>query len=453
MIKNIVKNQRKFYKTGKTKSYGFRMRALARLKNALINNEELIYDALAADLNKSKTEAYLCEIGIVLDEIRYHERHLSNWMRKKPVKPSLGQLPGNCFRLPEPYGVTLIMAPWNYPINLCIEPLIGAISGGNTAILKPSAYAPATSKVISKIIAEAFPPYYITVVEGGREENTSLLNEKFDYIFFTGSPEVGKIVMEAASKHLTPVTLELGGKSPVIVDNTANISLAARRIAFGKVTNGGQTCVAPDYLLIHRDVKDIFVTKYKASLKEFFPDRDMSNMVTIISDKHYNRLKELQTDGRIILGGGYDDKRRFIEPTLIGSVNLDSPLMKEEIFGPILPIITYDSLDECVKIIGELAKPLALYIFSENRKAIDKIFHNCSFGGGCINDTLLHLANPRLPFGGVGASGMGSYHGKKSFETFTHYRSIYKQSTRLDYPIRYMPYTHCKYKIFKKILG
>lgn len=452
LINGIVKKQRKFFETGKTKSYGFRIRALGRLKKAIIRNEELLYNALKADLNKSNAETYLCEIGIVLDEISYHEKRLHRWMRKQYIKPSLGQFPGTCFRLPEPYGVTLIMAPWNYPINLCMEPLIGAISGGNTVILKPSDYAPETSKVITKIISEAFVPYYITVVEGGREENKSLLTEEFDYIFFTGSSKVGKVVMKAASKNLTPVTLELGGKSPVIVDKTANIKLAARRIAFGKVTNAGQTCVAPDYLLIHRDVKERFIREYKKALEKFFVDKDYSDMVTIISEKHYKRLKGLIAEEDIILGGGYDDKRRFIEPTLIDNVSLDSPVMKEEIFGPILPIITYDKLVESIHIIRALDKPLALYVFSESRRTIDRIYHNCSFGGGCINDTLLHLTNPRLPFGGVGASGMGSYHGKKSFETFTHYRSIFRQSTRLDLPIRYMPYTDSKLKLLKRVL-
>ncbi|CRZ34967.1 aldehyde dehydrogenase (NAD+) [Herbinix hemicellulosilytica] len=452
MIGKIVEEQRKFYLTGKTLDYKFRMKALSRLRNAIIHYEEDIYDALAKDLNKSKTETYLCEIGIVLDEIRYHQRNLHRWMKKRVIMPSIGQLPGRCYSLPEPYGVTLIMAPWNYPINLCFAPLIGAISAGNTAVLKPSAYAPETSKVIEKIISEAFPPYYITVVSGGRKENALLLGQKFDYIFFTGSPTVGRVVMEAAAKNLTPVTLELGGKSPVIVDETANIRLAAKRIAFGKVTNAGQTCVAPDYLLIHSKVKDKFIIEYKRALQKFFPDNDMSRMVTIISEKHYERLKNLLTDGRIILGGQFDDERLFIEPTLIDGVGLSAPIMKEEIFGPILPIITYDNLDECIEVIRSLPKPLALYIFSENRKNIRKVLNTCSFGGGCINDTILHLANPRLPFGGVGESGMGSYHGKKSFETFTHYRSVFKQSSKIDIPIRYMPYTEKKLRLLKNIL-
>lgn len=452
MIKKIVEEQKKFYQTGKTLDYKFRMRALNRLRNAIIRNEEALYEALALDLNKSKYEAYLCEIGIVLDEIRYHKNHLHHWMKKIPVIPSIGQLPGICYRLPEPYGVTLIMAPWNYPVNLCFAPLIGAISGGNTVILKPSEYAPATGKVIEKIISEAFPPYYITVITGGRKENALLLDEKFDYIFFTGSPNVGKIVMEAASRNLTPVSLELGGKSPVIVDETANIRLAARRIAFGKVTNAGQTCVAPDYLLVHSKVRDKFIVEYKKALRNFFHRNDMSRMVTIISDKHYNRLKGLLEDGRIILGGRYDDERRFIEPTLIDCISLSSSIMDEEIFGPILPIITYDKINECIDIIRSYPKPLALYIFSENKKTVNKILHTCSFGGGCVNDTLLHLVNPRLPFGGVGNSGMGSYHGKKSFKTFTHYKSIFRQSTIIDIPLRYMPYTDKKFQLIKKVL-
>ena len=452
MIHDMVKAQRKFYSTGNTKSYSFRMKALSRLRKAILNNEDILYDALASDLNKTKHEAYLCELGIVLDEIKFHMKHLRSWMRRRPVLPYFSQLPGSCFRSPEPYGVTLIMAPWNDPINLCFEPLIGAISAGNTAIIKPSGYAPATSKAIKKIIAEAFPPYYIDVVEGGREENTSLLKEEFDYIFFTGSPAVGKVVMEAASKHLTPVTLELGGKSPVIVDKTANIRLAARRIAFGKVTNGGQTCVAPDYLLIHKSIRDKFVEAYEAELMSFFPHGEMSDMVTIISKRHYDRLKALMTEGHIVLGGRYDDDRRFIMPTLIDQVDLDSPIMKEEIFGPILPMITYDKIDDFIDMINTLPKPLAFYIFSEDKRIINRLLNGCSFGGGCINDTIMHLVNPRLPFGGVGASGMGSYHGRMSFETFSHYRSIFRQSTKIDLPLRYMPYTEKKLKLIKKIL-
>ncbi len=452
MITEIVNAQRSFYRSGATRSYAFRMKALSKLKNAILRNEGLLLEALAIDLNKSESEAYLCEIGIVLDEIRFHQKNLQRWMRNRRVGTAIGQLPGSCFRSPEPYGVTLIMAPWNYPVNLCFEPLIGAISGGNTAVVKPSEYASATSAAVTRIIKETFPPEYITVVEGGRDQNTALLKERFNYIFFTGSTEVGKVVMEAAAKYLTPVTLELGGKSPVIVDETANIRLAARRIAFGKVINAGQTCVAPDYLLIHESVKDRFVKEYEMALKSFFPSGNWSEMVNLISDKHYKRVKNLMKDGHVLLGGGYDDQKRFIEPTLIDRVDIESPIMKEEIFGPLLPIISFKKLDDCIEMIQSLPEPLALYLFTKNSKTRKKVFHFCSFGGGCINDTIMHLANPRLPFGGVGASGMGSYHGKKSFDTFTHYRSVFHQVNCFDNPIRYMPYKEWKHKLVRRVL-
>lgn len=452
MFKKIVEVQRAYYMSGATRSYEFRMDALNKLKKSILLNETLLYTAFKTDLNKSEYESYLCEIGIVLDELRFHQKHLRKWMKYRRARTSTGLLPGRCFIAPEPYGVTLIMAPWNYPLNLCFVPLIGAISSGNTAVIKPSAYAPATSSAIAKIISEAFSPEYITAVEGGRQQNTALLEERFDYIFFTGSTQVGRVVMETAAKHLTPVTLELGGKSPVIVDETANIKLAAKRIAFGKVLNAGQTCVAPDYLLIHESVKDSFVKEFEAALNDFFPDADMSHMVTIISEKHYLRLKALFSGENILLGGKYDDSRRFIEPTLIDGVTLQSPIMREEIFGPMLPIISYNNLEECIEFIRNLEKPLALYLFTESKRTREKILSRCSFGGGCINDVILHMASPNLPFGGVGASGMGSYHGKKSFDTFTHYRSIFKQHSKIDNLLRYLPYSKSKLKIVKNIL-
>jgi len=453
MIKNIVEKQRAFYLSGATRSIDFRMEALTKLKQAVLKNETLLAEAMKADLNKSESESFLCEIGMVLDELKYHQKHLRTWMKERRIKPSMAQLTGRCFISPEPYGVTLIMAPWNYPVNLCFVPLIGAISAGNTVLLKPSAYARATSSAIAKVIAETFPPEYITVVEGGRQENTALLEEKLDYIFFTGSPEVGRIVMTAAAKHLTPVTLELGGKSPVIVDETANILLAAKRIAFGKVINSGQTCIAPDYLLIHEQVKDSFVKEFAKALEEFFPDGKMDQMCTIITPKHYERLKGLIAGEKILLGGRYDDARRFIEPTLIDGVTLDSPIMREEIFGPLLPIIPYREFDECLSCIRSLPRPLAFYLFSENPKTQRLFLEKISFGGGCINDTIMHFPNPRMPFGGVGNSGLGSYHGKYSFDTFTHYRSVFKQSTRMDIAMRYMPYTKEKLKLIRKVLG
>lgn len=452
MISQIVQSQREYFLTGATRGYEFRAEALIKLKEAIIKNEKELSDALRADLNKSETEAYLTETGIVLDELSYHQKHLKKWMKRKSVKTAIGQLPGRCFIAPEPYGVSLIMSPWNYPVNLCFEPLIGAISGGNCAVVKPSAYAPATSAAIAKLISDTFPKEYITVIEGGRQQNAQLLEEKFDYIFFTGSVEVGKVVMEAASKHLTPVTLELGGKSPVIVDETANIKLSAKRIAFGKVTNAGQTCIEPDYMFIHESRKDEFVEEFKNALKSFFPDGDMSGMCTIISDKHYTRVKRLMEGGHIILGGGSDDSRRFIEPTLFDGVTSESPIMQEEIFGPLLPIMTYKSLDECISFIQSRPRPLALYMFTESKANMERILSTCSFGGGCINDVIMHVATPNMPFGGVGYSGMGDYHGKKSFDTFTHYRSIFSQSTRMDISLRYMPYDDKKLWLLKKVL-
>ena len=452
MISQMVQSQREYFLTGATRGYEFRAEALRRLKEAIIKNEKELSDALKADLNKSPTEAYLTEIGIVLDEISYHQKHLKKWMKRRRVKTAIGQLPGRCFIAPEPYGVALIMSPWNYPINLCFEPLVGAISGGNCAVVKPSAYAPATSFVIAKLISEAFPKEYIAVIEGGRQQNALLLEEKFDYIFFTGSVEVGKIVMQAASKNLTPITLELGGKSPVIVDETANIKLSAKRIAFGKVTNAGQTCVEPDYLFIHESKKAAFVEEFKNALKGFFPDGDMSGMGTIVSEKHYRRVKGLMEGEHIILGGGTDDSRRFIEPTILDGITFESPIMQEEIFGPILPIMTYKSLDECISFIQSRPRPLALYMFTESRANRERILNTCSFGGGCINDVIMHIATPHMPFGGVGYSGMGDYHGKKSFDTFTHYRSIFSQSTKIDVNLRYMPYDEKKLSLLKKVL-
>ena len=337
-------------------------------------------------------------------------------------------------------------------MQLCLSPLVGAISGGNCAVLKPSAYAPATSAAIAKIIAQTFDPQHIAVVEGGRAENSALLAQRFDTIFFTGSVAVGKVVMEAAAKHLTPVTLELGGKSPVIVDETADLKLAARRIAFGKVLNAGQTCVEPDYLLIQRSVKDAFVDAYRQALREFFPDGKMDEMPVIVSEKHFARVKYLLEGQNAVLGGQTDAATRFVAPTLLDDVRPDSPVMQEEIFGPILPMLCYDRLDEAITFIRGREKPLALYLFTSDRQTERRVLDSCSFGGGCINDTIIHLATTHMPFGGVGHSGMGSYHGKKSFETFTHARSIVKKSTWLDLPMRYHPYSEKKLHLIQKFM-
>ena len=450
--KELVEKQRAFYSTGVTRTLDYRFGALGLLKKAIQDNEKRIEEALFADLHKHPMEGYMCETGLVLDEIGYHMKHLAGWMKEKRVRTPLAQFRSKSFISPEPYGVVLIMAPWNYPFQLCIEPLIGAISAGNCAIIKPSAYAPATSHVLAEIISENFEPDYIAVKEGGRAENTDLLAQRFDYIFFTGSVAVGKVVMEAAAKNLTPVSLELGGKSPVIVDETADLKVAARRVAFGKCINCGQTCVEPDYLLIHESVRDRFIEHYKEALAEFFPDGSKEQMCRIISEKHYVKKKALLEGQNAVIGGGFDDSTRFIEPTVLIDVDPASPVMQEEIFAPILPVITFSRLDEAIDFVNSREKPLALYLFTTDHDAERRVLDSCSFGGGCVNDTIIHLATPYMGFGGVGYSGMGQYHGKKSFDTFTHYRSILKKANSPDLAMRYMPYDDKKLGLVKKFL-
>ena len=451
-IHEIVESEKHFFRTGVTRGVDFRIDMLKKFRKAIIENDELISAALKADLNKQPFESYMCETGLLLEEISFHIKRLKKWSKTRRVKSGIGQLPGKSYVCPEPYGVVLIMAPWNYPVQLCLMPLVGAISAGNCAVVKPSAYAPESSRVISKLIESAFPTGFVTAVEGGREANKALLDEPFDYIFFTGSVAVGKTVMEAAAKRLTPVTLELGGKSPIIVDETANLPLAARRIAFGKVLNAGQTCVAPDYLMIEKSVEAPFIEEYKKALADFFPDGDMSGMVRIINDKHFERVCNIiDNSGSVVIGGARDAETRFIEPAVLTEVPIDSPAMQQEIFGPVLPMLPYEKLDDCIDFIRSRPKPLALYIFSENKMNQEKVLNSCSFGGGCINDTVIHLASSHMSFGGVGESGMGSYHGKKSFDTFTHYRSVLKQG-KLDVKLRYFPYKSGKEKITRMIL-
>ena len=451
-IQELVRAQRAYFLSGATRSYAFRMEQLKKLQQALRSNEALLEQAMYQDFRKAPMEVYMCETGMVLEEVRFHLKHLKGWMRERTVPTPLAQFHAKSFVSPEPYGVALIISPWNYPVQLCLNPLIGAISAGNCAVVKPSAYAAATSTAIAKLIGDTFPPEYIAAVEGGRAENQALFEEKFDYIFFTGSVEVGKTVMQAAAKHLTPVTLELGGKSPAIVDETADIKLAARRIAFGKVLNAGQTCVEPDYLLIHRSIKEAFVSEYQDALEQFFPNGDMRDMVNIISEKHYNRVKGLIQGESIALGGTFDDERRFIAPTLLDDVSPDAPIMQQEIFGPVLPMLCFDTLSEVISFVNSRPKPLAFYIFTADKAAERRLLDSCSFGGGCVNDTIIHLASSALPFGGVGESGMGSYHGKKSFDTFTHERSIVNKSTKVDLPMRYFPYSKKKLRIIKMFM-
>ncbi len=451
-ISSIVQEQRRFFDAGSTRSYNFRKTALLSLRKSILANGALIEDALKKDLGKAATEIYMTETGMVLEEISFHLKHLKHWMKDKTVPTPLSQFHGKSIISPEPHGVALIMSPWNYPLQLCLAPVVGAISGGNCVVVKPSAYAANTSHAIAKILGDAFNPEHIAVIEGGRSENSALLDEKFDYIFFTGSVSVGKIVMAAASKNLTPVTLELGGKSPCIIDETANIKLAARRAAFGKVLNGGQTCVAPDYLFVHKSVKSAFIDAFKAALDEFFPNGDLTEMPSIINDKHFERVSGLMKGEKVVCGGRTDPTKRLIEATLLDDVSPDAPVMQEEIFGPVFPIMPFSDISKCIDYIKKNPKPLALYLFTNSKKTEQQVLNNCSFGGGCINDTIIHLASSQLSFGGVGDSGMGEYHGKASFDTFSHKRSIIKKFNWIDLPMRYHPYSKIKLNLIRMFL-
>jgi aldehyde dehydrogenase (NAD+) len=450
-ISALVQAQRDFFASGATRPVSFRAEALKKLQKALRDNEAALEAALYSDFRKPAAEVFLTEIGTVSMELSFQISHLRRFARPRRAPAAIGQLPGRAFVSPEPYGVALIMAPWNYPVQLCLDPLAGALAAGNCAVVKPSAYAPETSRAIKNMLASVFDPAYVAVIEGGREENAALLDEQFDYIFFTGSRAVGKLVMEKAARHLTPVTLELGGKSPVIVDGTADVAASARRVAFGKVLNAGQTCVAPDYAFVQASVLDGFVQAYRAALREFFPD-GFGRMPVIVNEKHYARVKALLKDGRAAVGGGFDDETRFIEPTLLLDVPPDAPVLREEIFGPILPVLPYRNLEECIAYIRAREKPLALYLFTKDRKTVRRVLDTCSFGGGCVNDTILHLASSSLPFGGVGASGLGSYHGRKSFDTFSHERAVLAKPFRFDIPLRYQPYTDGKLNWMRRIM-
>lgn len=453
-IEKIVERQRAFFRTDRTKELQFRMEALNRLEASIKKHEEDINLALKKDLNKSGFESYMTEVGLTLSELSYVKRHLPFWNMKKWRLSPLAQFHAESFTVSEPYGVVLVMAPWNYPFMLCMEPLIGAIAAGNCCVLKPSAYAPAVSSVLSTVIRDAFPGKYVAVVEGGRKENTQLLDQRFDYIFFTGSVAVGKLVMEKASQNLTPVTLELGGKSPCIVTRDAKLSLAAKRLVFGKYLNSGQTCVAPDYLLIDERVKEEFLAYVIYWIEKMLGKEPLKNpdYPKMINEKHYQRVMNLIRGEKITCGGYGNPDTLQITPTVLEDVSWDAPVMREEIFGPVLPVLTFKHLDEAIVRVKEREKPLALYIFTERRETEDKILKGLSFGGGCINDTIIHLATSRMGFGGVGGSGMGSYHGKKSYDTFSHEKSIVRKSTWMDMPIRYMPYTVVKEKLLRIFL-
>ena len=451
-LTELAARQRAYFESGATRPLAARLAALRGLEEALGDWEGPIARALEEDLGKPPFESWLCETGLVREELRFLRRHLAGWMRPRRVRSPLALFPGKSVIYPKPYGRVLIMAPWNYPVQLCLSPLAGALAAGNCGVVKPSAYAPASSAVLANLLGEVFPPEHVAAVEGGRAENRALLEEPFDYIFFTGSPAVGRTVMEAAARSLTPVTLELGGKSPVIVDGTADIALAARRIAFGKVLNAGQTCVAPDYLLLQREKKGEFAAAYRRALEGFFPGGDWGELPRIVNDKHFRRLEGLLAGQKILLGGGADGARRFVEPTLLDETDPDSPGMEEELFGPILPIITFEKLEEAVAFVRARPRPLALYLFTRDKRAERAVMEGCSFGGGCVNDTIMHLASSRLPFGGVGPSGMGRYHGRASFDTFSYDCSVVKRGAWPDMPMRYHPYTRGKEKLVRGIL-
>jgi len=442
-----IKMMREYYLSGETLSYSYRLDALKKLKETVILHQQEILESLKEDLNKSHFEGFLTEIGIVILEIKDAIKHLKRWMKVKKVKTPLTLFKAKSYLYPEPYGVTLIMSPWNYPFQLAIAPLIGAISAGNCSVLKLSPDSPHTSLTTKKMIESTFDPSFITVLTGGLEESKEIIKQRFDYVFFTGSTHVGRIVMMEASKHLTPVTLELGGKSPCIIDESADLNRAAKRIAFGKFVNAGQTCIAPDYIYVHEKVKNLFIAELKKWITKFFDQKaiEKDDYPKIINQRHYQRLISLIPKDKVIYGGTYDKQK--IEPTLLDGVNRQDAIMKEEIFGPILPIISFNHIDEVIKDLKVQEKPLAIYVFTLDKKNEEKLLHLLSYGGATVNDTLMHVASGYLPFGGVGESGMGSYHGKMSFDTFTHYKSILKRSNKIDLDFRYHPYTHRKKKI------
>ena len=450
-IQSLLEKQRAYYRSGATIPVKFRIEQLKKLYAAVKKYQDEINNALTADLGKSHYEGFMCESGLVLTEISYMIKHTRKFAKRKTVMTPLAQFHSHSYKQPVPYGNTLIMSPWNYPFLLTLDPLADAIAAGNTAIVKPSAYSPATSKIVEKIIKECFSPEYVAVVMGGRAENTALLDQKFDFVFFTGSQAVGKEVLRHTAEHLTPAVLELGGKSPCIVDLSANIKLAAKRIVWGKYLNCGQTCVAPDYILCERSVKDEFVKAVVSEIKKQYGEEPLQNKDygKIINEKHFARLCGLIDEKKVVIGGTSNAATCQIAPTVMDNVTYDDAVMGEEIFGPIMPILTFDDFDTIVDELKQKDKPLALYLFTSNKKHIERVTTELSYGGGCINDVVIHLATSEMGFGGVGESGMGAYHGKDGFEAFSHYKSIVDKKTWLDLPMRYQPFTS---KLYEKLL-
>lgn len=453
-IATILAKQHAFFASGRTIPVSFRQEQLHKLKRSMLAHEKDLNEALQKDLGKSRMESYMCEVGLTLSELTWMQRHLGSLSAEKRVPTPLAQFAARSFRSPSPYGTVLIMSPWNYPVLLTLEPLIDAIAAGNTAIVKPSAYAPSTCEVMKQIIEECYPQSYVAVVTGGRAENQTLLQQRFDMIFFTGGKTVGREVLRHAAEYLTPVTLELGGKSPCIVDSSAKIKLAARRIVFGKYLNCGQTCVAPDYVLCDKTIRDELILAIQAEIRRQFGAAPLENpnYGKIVNRKHFERLLGLIDERKLVCGGQNNPDTLRIAPTVLTDVTWEDAIMGEEIFGPILPVLTFDTLEEAIQMVEARPHPLALYFFSENKTAQSQVLNCCRFGGGCINDTIIHLATSAMPFGGVGESGMGSYHGKAGFETFSHYRSIVDKKTWMDLPIRYQNYTTLKEKMLRMFL-
>ena len=450
VIHHMLEKQREFFRSGVTLPPIYRIEHLRRLRETICANEGKITEALKSDLGKSGFESYMCEVGLVLEEIRYMLKYACGLSKPRSVSTPLHQFAAKSYIQPEPYGNVLIMSPWNYPFLLTMGPLVDALAAGNTAVIKPSAYSPATSRVIQELIEACFDPAYVAVVTGGRAENQALLEEKFQYIFFTGSQSVGKVVMEKAAQHLTPVTLELGGKSPCIVDETADLKLAARRIVFGKFLNCGQTCVAPDYVWVHESVKEPLIRLIFEQIRVQYGEHPLENpnYGKIISARHFERLLSLIDPKKVVMGGTWDAQRQKIAPTVLDSVTWEDAVMGQEIFGPVLPIMTFTELEDVISLLQGKDTPLALYFFSRHRPSIESVTQRIPYGGGCINDTIIHLATTAMGFGGVGESGMGSYHGKTGFDTFSHMKSIVDKKTWIDLPMRYQPYK----KTYEKLL-
>lgn len=451
MIDVILRNQRAFFQTGATLDVEFRIAMLKKLYATIKKYEHEIHLALKEDLGKSDFEGFMCETGMALSEISYMIRHTRQFAREKTVLTPLAQFASRSYVKPSPYGNVLIMSPWNYPFLLTIDPLADAIAAGNTAVVKPSAYSPATAQIVTRIIAECFEPEYVAVVNGGRNENAALLEQKFDMIFFTGSQSVGREVLRHAAENLTPVVLELGGKSPCIVDTTADIRLAAKRIVFGKFLNCGQTCVAPDYILCHSSVKDRLIKELCHQIHKQYGTRPLDNpdYGRIVNRKHFDRICGLIDRSKVIIGGALDEATLRIAPTVLDHVTWNDPVMQEEIFGPVLPVLTFETYEELYTLLAQQPKPLALYLFSKDKQHIRQVTQRCSYGGGCINDCVIHLATSRMGFGGVGESGMGAYHGKAGFDAFSHSKSMVDKKLWIDLPMRYQPYDR---KVYGKLL-